>query len=134
MNYYAAIIINCIPRLKWHTFNNLILFFWDIKIIVCTLTKFIFSVFYVFYEQYLTIESSAAWSLGLSLLAIFLVTFLLTGFSIFSAFIVLLAVTMIVVDLGGLMVWWHISLNGLSLVNLVMVRMSYFIEDVIENH
>lgn len=40
---------------------------------------FPYSVFYVFYEQYLTIWSDALVSLGLSLLAIFLVTFVVTG-------------------------------------------------------
>lgn len=40
---------------------------------------FPYSIFYVFYEQYLTIWYDTLFSLGLSLLAIFVVTFLLTG-------------------------------------------------------
>lgn len=76
----------------------------------------------MFYEQYLTIQMVALTSIGLSLVTIFFATFLLTGFSFFSAIIVLLTVFMITVDLSGLMYWAGISLNGVSLVNLVMVR------------
>jgi Niemann-Pick C1 protein len=78
-------------------------------------------VFYVFYEQYLTIWTDAFLSLGFSLAAVFVATLLLTGFDVFSALIVLLMVTMVVVNLGGLMYWWNITLNAVSLVNLVMV-------------
>lgn len=83
--------------------------------------SFIFSVFYVYYEQYLTIWLEALTSLGLSLCLIFLATLVLTGFSLFSAIMVLLTVCMIIVNIGGLMYWWNIELNAVSLVNLVMV-------------
>jgi len=79
------------------------------------------SVFYVFYEQYLTMWSDTLQSLGLSLAAVFVATLVLTGFNVFSALIVLLMVFMVVVNLGGLMYWWNVSLNAVSLVNLVMV-------------
>jgi Niemann-Pick C1 protein len=83
-----------------------------------------FSVFYVFYEQYLTIWEDAFQSLGLSLAAVFVATLVLTGFDVFSALIVVAMVTMVVVNLGGLMYWWDVSLNAVSLVNLVMVSES----------
>lgn len=38
-----------------------------------------YSVFYVYYEQYLTIWSDALISLGLSLAAVFVVTFIVNG-------------------------------------------------------
>jgi Niemann-Pick C1 protein len=79
------------------------------------------SVFYTFYEQYLTIWDDTFQSLGLSLAAVFVATLLLTGFNVSSALIVLLMVAMVVVNLGGLMYWWNVSLNAVSLVNLVMV-------------
>lgn len=60
-------------------------------------------------------------SLAISMGAIFVVTFLLTGFDISAALVVLLTITMIVVNLLGLMYHWNISLNAVSLVNLVMV-------------
>lgn len=76
--------------------------------------------FYVFYEQYLTIWQETLSSISLSLAVIFVVTLFLTGLSLFSAGIVVLTVLMIIVDLAGLMYWWNISLNAVSLVNLVM--------------
>lgn len=57
----------------------------------------------------------------MSLFVIFIVTLLLTGISLFSAIIVVVTVLMIIIDLGGLMYWWNIQLNAVSLVNLVMV-------------
>ncbi|XP_076646594.1 NPC intracellular cholesterol transporter 1 homolog 1b [Halictus rubicundus] len=84
------------------------------------ITVFPYSVFYVYYEQYLTIWREAVSSLGFSLCIIFLVTALLTGFSLFSAVMVVLTVLMIIVNIGGLMYWWNIELNAVSLVNLVM--------------
>jgi len=81
---------------------------------------FPYSVFYVFYEQYLTMWSDTLQSLGLSLAAVFVATLVLTGYNVFSALIVLLMVFMVVVNLGGLMYWWNVSLNAVSLVNLVM--------------
>jgi Niemann-Pick C1 protein len=78
-------------------------------------------VFYAFYEQYLTIWEDTFQSIGLSLAAVFVATLVLTGFNIFSALIVLVMVAMVVINLGGLMYWWNVSLNAVSLVNLVMV-------------
>jgi Niemann-Pick C1 protein len=81
---------------------------------------FPYSVFYVFYEQYLTMWPDTLKSMGLSVLAIFCVTYLLMGFDIHSALVVVITITMIVINLGGLMYHWNISLNAVSLVNLVM--------------
>lgn len=53
--------------------------------------------------------------------SVFLVTFLLLGLNIAAAIIVTMTVAMIVVDLMALMFFWKISLNAISLVNLVMV-------------
>lgn len=52
--------------------------------------------------------------------AIFLVTFVLMGFDLVSSCINLLIIILILLNLGGLMYWWHITLNAVSLVNLVM--------------
>ncbi|XP_028167982.1 NPC intracellular cholesterol transporter 1-like [Ostrinia furnacalis] len=85
-----------------------------------TVNVFPYSVFYVFYEQYLTMWPDTLKSMGISVLSIFIVTFLLMGFDLFSALVVVITITMIVVNLGGLMYWWGVSLNAVSLVNLVM--------------
>ncbi|XP_048515025.1 NPC intracellular cholesterol transporter 1 homolog 1b-like [Athalia rosae] len=81
---------------------------------------FPYSISYVFYEQYLEIWSETGKSLGLSIAVVFAVTFFLTGLSIFSACIVGVNVVMIVINMGGLMYWWNVSLNAVSLVNLVV--------------
>ena len=81
---------------------------------------FPYSVFYVFYEQYLTMWHDTLKSLAISLAAIFIVTFVLMGFDLVSSIINLLIIILIIVNLGGLMYWWDITLNAVSLVNLVM--------------
>merc|ERR1712136_501216 len=79
-----------------------------------------YSVFYVFYEQYLTWGHDVLVSLAISAAAVFVVTFILLGLDIHSALVVLITIAMIIIDLFGLMYWWSISLNAVSLVNLVM--------------
>lgn len=81
---------------------------------------FPYSVFYVYYEQYLTLWEDAAESLGLSLLLVFIVSFILTGFNLFSALMILLVVFMILLHIMATMYLWDISFNAISLVNLVM--------------
>lgn len=80
-----------------------------------------YSIFYVFYEQYLTMWHDVLVSLAISAAAVFVVTFILLGLDIHSAIVVLITIAMIIVNLFGLMYWWSISLNAVSLVNLVMV-------------
>ncbi|KAK5648998.1 hypothetical protein RI129_003890 [Pyrocoelia pectoralis] len=81
---------------------------------------FPYSVTYVFYEQYLDIWPTTLKSLGYSLLGVFVVVLIISGFDIFAAFTIILMVLMIVVNMGGLMYIWNITLNAVSLVNLVM--------------
>ena len=59
---------------------------------------FPYSIFYVFYEQYLTIWHDAIMNLSLSTAAIFVMTFILLGFDITSAFIITLTIVMYVVE------------------------------------
>uniref|UniRef100_A0A671MMH0 Niemann-Pick C1 protein-like n=1 Tax=Sinocyclocheilus anshuiensis TaxID=1608454 RepID=A0A671MMH0_9TELE len=77
-------------------------------------------VFYVFYEQYLTIIYDTAFNLGVSLGAIFVVSTVLLGFELWSAVLVSFTIAMILVNMFGVMWLWNISLNAVSLVNLVM--------------
>ncbi|XP_076350030.1 NPC intracellular cholesterol transporter 1-like [Tachypleus tridentatus] len=85
-----------------------------------TATVFPYSVFYVFYEQYLTMWRDTVSNLAISISAVFVVTLLLLYLDIHSSLIIVLTITMIIVNLMGMMYWWNISLNGVSLVNLVM--------------
>uniref|UniRef100_A0A8C7IBG8 Niemann-Pick disease, type C1 n=1 Tax=Oncorhynchus kisutch TaxID=8019 RepID=A0A8C7IBG8_ONCKI len=81
---------------------------------------FPYSVFYVFYEQYLTIVYDTVFQLGVSLAAIFAVTTVLLGFELWSGVLVSITIAMILVNMFGVMWLWDISLNAVSLVNLVM--------------
>ncbi|KAM6089083.1 NPC intracellular cholesterol transporter 1 [Chlamydotis macqueenii] len=81
---------------------------------------FPYSVFYVFYEQYLTIVHDAIFNLCISLGSIFLVTTVLLGFEVWAAVIVSITIAMIIINMFGVMWLWGISLNAVSLVNLVM--------------
>jgi Niemann-Pick C1 protein len=81
---------------------------------------FPYSIFYVFYEQYLTIWHDALMNLSISVAAIFVVTFILLGFDITSAFIITLTIAMITCDMIAMMYIWNIEMNAISLVNLVM--------------
>lgn len=79
-----------------------------------------FSIFYVFYEQYLDLVPKTVFNLGLSGAAIFVMTFVLLGFDLWTAVIVIVTIAMILVSMFGMMYFWSITLNALSLVNLVM--------------
>ncbi|XP_053323939.1 NPC intracellular cholesterol transporter 1 [Spea bombifrons] len=81
---------------------------------------FPYSVFYVFYEQYLTIVDDTIFNLCLSLAAIFFVSVILLGFEIWSSFLMCVTISMILVNMFGVMWLWGINLNAVSLVNLVM--------------
>jgi len=59
------------------------------------------------------------------IVAVFVMSFLLMGFNIISALIVTATVALIIVDMLGMMAWVGISLNAVSLVNLVMVSDGY---------
>nr|XP_018672975.1 NPC intracellular cholesterol transporter 1 isoform X2 [Ciona intestinalis] len=85
-----------------------------------TVEVFPYSVFYVFYEQYLTIVHDTIFNLGVSLAAIFVVVFFLLGFDLLSAVIVVVTILLILLDMFGAMYLWNIPLNAVSLVNLVM--------------
>lgn len=81
---------------------------------------FPYSVFYVFYEQYLTMWRDTLKILGVSVAGIFIVTFVLMSLDITSALILMLTIIAIVADIAGIMYWWNISLNAVSLINLVL--------------
>lgn len=84
---------------------------------------FFFSIFYVFYEQYLTLVRDAVVQLVLSTGAIFLVSTVLMGMDPWSAMMIVVTIVMILIDMMGLMYMWRIPFNAISLVNLVMVRL-----------
>ncbi len=76
----------------------------------------------MFYDQYLTIWHNLILNLSLSFAAVFLVTFILLGFDIHTSSLILLCIFMITIDMFGVMYLWHIELNAISVVNIVMVK------------
>ncbi|KAJ6410205.1 hypothetical protein OIU84_009658 [Salix udensis] len=80
---------------------------------------FPYSVFYIFFEQYLDIWRIALINIAIALGAIFIVCLVITS-SIWCSAIILLVLVMIVVDLMGVMAVLDIQLNAISVVNLIM--------------
>ena len=84
-----------------------------------------YSVYVVYYEQYLTMAVDTLINLGCSFGAVTIVTFLFMRFSLGSTLVVIVTIAIIIVDMFGMMAVLDISLNAISLVNLVMVRRQY---------
>ncbi|CAM1505688.1 Fc.00g113250.m01.CDS01 [Cosmosporella sp. VM-42] len=80
---------------------------------------FPYSVFYIFFDQYLSIVSLTAGLLCAAVGIIFIVASLLLG-SIPTALVVTITVIMSVVDIMGTMAVFNVSLNAVSLVNLII--------------
>ncbi|CAG8754700.1 4506_t:CDS:1, partial [Acaulospora morrowiae] len=72
---------------------------------------FPYSVFYIFFDQYEHIVQLATVILSLAFISIWLVTALLLG-SMWTGFIVMCHVIMIVTDVLGVMALWNVSLNA----------------------
>ncbi|KAJ3841539.1 hypothetical protein EV361DRAFT_76733 [Lentinula raphanica] len=82
---------------------------------------FPYSPHYVFFDQYLTITSTTQMILGLGLLSTLLITSIFLG-SLRSGGIVTAVTGMVVVSVMGMMRIEGVSLNAISLVNLVMAE------------
>ncbi|KAI8533267.1 hypothetical protein RHMOL_Rhmol11G0284500 [Rhododendron molle] len=80
---------------------------------------FPYSVFYIFFEQYLNIWETAVIDIAIALGAVFVVCLVITS-SLWSSAIIVLVLAMIVVDLMGVMAILGIQLNAVSVVNLIM--------------
>jgi len=83
------------------------------------LEVFPYSVFYVFFDQYATIVSLTGALLGSAVGIIFVVSAVLLG-SLLTAAVVTLTVIMAIVDIIGAMAVMGVSLNAVSLVNLII--------------
>ena len=78
-----------------------------------------YSIFHIFFEQYLSVVQNCVWLLGAALLAVFLVCWLFTA-SAWASSVILLVVGMILLDMFGVLYLWSIQLNAVSVVNLAM--------------
>lgn len=84
------------------------------------LEVFAYCFIYAFYEQYLTIWQQVIRNLAISMMTIFVVSYLLLGCDLYISLVILGTIGCIVIDLMGLMYFWNIQLNAISMVNLVM--------------
>jgi len=80
---------------------------------------FPYSVFYIFFEQYLGVWKTAIMNICVCLGTVFVVCFIVTS-SLWASAIILIVLAMIVLDLMGVMAMLGIQLNAISVVNLVM--------------
>ncbi|KAF8537295.1 sterol-sensing domain of SREBP cleavage-activation-domain-containing protein [Trichophaea hybrida] len=80
---------------------------------------FPYSKFYIFFDQYSSIAQLTAGLIISALVCIYIVTAVLLG-SLQTGAVVTGTVAMIVVDIMGVMALWGVSLNAVSLVNLVI--------------
>ncbi|KAK6205103.1 patched family-domain-containing protein [Scheffersomyces amazonensis] len=83
------------------------------------LNIFAFSPFYVFFVQYATIIKDTFSLLGIALLTIWIVSSILLG-SFRTATVMTIVVLSILINIGGVLALWSISLNAVSLVNLII--------------
>lgn len=78
-----------------------------------------YSIFHIFFEQYLYVVRNSVWLLGGALVGVLAVCWAFTA-SLWASSIILLVVGMILMDLLGVMYLWGIQLNAVSVVNLTM--------------
>ena len=83
------------------------------------ISVFPYSKFYIFFDQYASIVRLTGTLIGSALAIILVLSSLLLG-SLVTGAVVTLTVIMIVVDVLGCMAVFHVSLNAISLVNLVI--------------
>ncbi|XP_059062225.1 NPC intracellular cholesterol transporter 1 homolog 1b-like [Achroia grisella] len=81
---------------------------------------FPYSVFYVYYEQYLTMWRDAFMSLGFCILGAFVFNLLASGFNFLTTICVIFTTVLILLNLMGVMYIWNIPLNAVSLINLIV--------------
>jgi len=80
---------------------------------------FPYSKFYIFFDQYSTIVRLTVGLIAATLVCILIVSSILLG-SLKTGMVVAGTVAMIVIDILGVMALWGVSLNAVSLVNLVI--------------
>lgn len=83
------------------------------------LDLFAFSPFYIFFVQYESIVKLTFTLLAIAMAIIGLISIVLLG-SIKSAAVLVLTVILILVNIGGILAIWDVSLNAVSLVNLII--------------
>uniref|UniRef100_A0A2A4K8N4 SSD domain-containing protein n=1 Tax=Heliothis virescens TaxID=7102 RepID=A0A2A4K8N4_HELVI len=81
---------------------------------------FPYSLFYVFFEQYLTMWADTFSSLGYCLIGALFFNLLASGFNLVTTFAVLFNTVLVVLNMMAVMYIWNIPLNAVSCVNLIV--------------
>ncbi|XP_073946137.1 NPC intracellular cholesterol transporter 1 homolog 1b-like [Choristoneura fumiferana] len=81
---------------------------------------FPYSVFYVYFEQYLTMWADTFSSIGYCLIGAMVLNLIASGFNVLTTFAVMCTAIMVVVNMMGVMYIWNIPLNAVSTVNLIV--------------
>ncbi|XP_063364895.1 NPC intracellular cholesterol transporter 1 homolog 1b-like [Cydia amplana] len=79
-----------------------------------------YSLFYVYYHQYLTMWRDTFSSIGYCLIGAMVFNLIASGFNVLTTFAVLCTTIMVVVNMMGVMYIWSIPLNAVSTVNLIV--------------
>ncbi|RLV94706.1 Niemann-Pick type C-related protein 1 [Spathaspora sp. JA1] len=91
----------------------------EIKSFIKDLDLFVWSPFYIFFVQYHTIIGLTFGLLGAAMLIIWIVSSVLLG-SVKSATVMTITIISILINIGGVLAIWGVSLNAVSLVNLII--------------
>lgn len=83
------------------------------------ISLFPYSIYFVYYSQYLNLASNASLDVGVAMLAVIATTFVVLS-SLSSTVSVALSLVLILIDLVAVMAWWEIDVNAISVVNMVM--------------
>lgn len=78
-----------------------------------------YSIYFVYYAQYLEIADAAIQDVSMAIGSILVITLIVLS-SVSSTLSIALCLLLILIDLVTLMVWWDISINAISVVNIVM--------------
>lgn len=81
---------------------------------------FPYSIFYVFYEQYMTMWGDTFISVSYCVLGAFVINLIATGFNFLTTFALMFTAVMVVLNMMGVMYIWNIPLNAVSCVNLIV--------------
>lgn len=89
--------------------------------------NFGYSIFYVYYEQYLSIWRDTIFSVTISLATIFVVSFILTGFDLIAATVIVMLVSLILINMGGMM-WFVIFIDQIEILqcNSYVILIMFF--------
>lgn len=80
---------------------------------------FAFSPFYIFFVQYETIVRLTFTLLAIAMVIIALISLVLLG-SLKASLVLVMTIILILVNIGGVLSVWNVSLNAVSLVNLII--------------